>query len=178
MPPKSYRAHFRHAQYYLDLALNSLDSWEAIDSELSNIRAAQEWVNWKSNDNYLIKAYGELGWLLLDKTIERIAKLQLDYSEAVAKAAAEQTQSRRAGNEQVVLKAIQKLNVDFTQKLNDIVTSQKEIQTNLQPTILASGSSSVAAFNIINSTVHTGDVVHRRKRSGPKRAGKLQGKLK
>ena len=87
----------------------------------------------------LVVAYGELAWQLLDITHDRLSSLRFTLETSRSLSGSERFQ------EQV------------TTKLNEILLTQKRIQSAL-PDISVLGNRNVTANNIINSTIYTGDI--------------------
>ncbi len=145
----------RHAQYFLHLAREAISQgdWSRLDADLGNIRQAWIWVSRDSNETDLIIAFGNLAWQLFEairlqlyETIKELGKIR---SATVAVDAA------------VIDKMLR--------KLDEIARTQSNIQSALRPIVSASGERSVAATNIVNSIVITGDGARLQQTNGDER---------
>ncbi len=131
----------RHAEYFLALAREAIsqEDWSRLDADLGNIRQAWNWVSRDRNETDLIIAFGDLAWQLFEairfqlyETIKELEKIKLATMDAA-----------------MISKVLR--------KLDEIARTQSNIQSALRPNVSASGDRSVAATNIVNSIVITGD---------------------
>jgi hypothetical protein len=147
--PSPREAYLRYATHYLNVARSTLNKWTGSDSDwneleenLNQLRNAWKWLSQNAGESFaadLTFAYGELAWQLLETTRERLSKLVVSLKVSELNATATDFQAQTI------------------EKLNEIIATQLRIQS-LLPDISVLGSRNVAAANIINSTIYTGNI--------------------
>lgn len=144
--PSLREARLRHAAHYLSQVRDAIKDypnretdWEELENHLVQVRAVREWLRENGGDpaaKDLLISYGELAWELLDVTQMRLTAML--------------NSSREAGGDRALSEQIMR-------RLNDILLTQKSIQSAL-PQMFIDGDRNVAARNIVNSNIYTGDV--------------------